>query len=85
MLTPRNFASKSGLSYNQVLSMCKSSELKTVRTNRGHFKIADKELDRFIRNDSYISKEDYEKLIRKNESLTTTLRQVQNYIGNLKF
>lgn len=85
MLTPRIFASKSGLSYNQVLSMCKSGELKVVKTNRGHFKILDKELDRFVKNDSCISKEDYESLIRKNENLTTILKQVQNYIGNLKF
>ncbi|AGK99035.1 hypothetical protein [Clostridium pasteurianum] len=83
MLTPRNFANKTGLSYNQVLTMCKEGELKTVKTNRGHFKISDIELDKFIKNDNCISKEKYEELIRENEKLKSTLEQLKKYIGSL--
>ncbi|MFT8313216.1 MAG: DNA-binding protein [Clostridium sp.] len=83
MLTPRNFANKTGLSYNQVLEMCKDGELKTVRTNRGHFKISDIELDKFIKNDNYISKEKYEELIRENEKLKFSLAQLKKYVENL--
>jgi excisionase family DNA binding protein len=83
MLTPRNFANKTGLSYNQVLTMCKDGELKTVRTNRGHFKISDIELDKFVKNDNFISREDYEKIVRENEKLRNTIEQLKKYVSSL--
>lgn len=80
MLTPRNFAKQTGLSYNQVLTMCKDGEIATVKSPRGHFKIADTELDKYIKNDSYISKEDYEKVIRENENLRATISQLKKIL-----
>lgn len=84
MLTPREFASKTGLSYNQVLHMCKSNELKNVTTTRGHFKITDAELNKFIKKEDYVSKEEYEILIRENEKLKNTIKQLKKYVGSLE-
>lgn len=80
MLTPRNFAKQTGLSYNQVLLMCKEGDIATVKSPRGHFKIADTELDKFIKNDNYISKEKYEALVRENENLRTTISQLKKIL-----
>lgn len=84
MLSPQAFAKQSGLSYQQVLIMCKKSELEDViRTRGGYYKIPEKNLNKFLKDESYVSKEEYEQLIRENEKLKVLLNQVKNYILDL--
>jgi excisionase family DNA binding protein len=83
MLSPQTFAQKTGLSYGQVLLMCKKKEINTVVSPGGHFKIPEKELERFIKNEDYVSKEDYEKVVRENERLKTLLKQVKGFISGM--
>lgn len=83
MLSPQTFARKTGLSYNQVLLMCKKKDINTVTSPGGHFKIPEKELDKFLKDSDFVSKEDYEKVVRENERLKTLLKQVQDYISGM--
>jgi hypothetical protein len=84
LFTPREFAKETGLSYNQVLNMCKANELKVVKTSKGHFKIADIELNKFIQADENISKEQYLEVVRENERLKNTITQLKNFIVNME-
>lgn len=83
MLSPKKFAEKAGLSYEQVLNMCKKGEIDAIKTTGGHFKIAEKELNKFKQDSTYVSKEEYMKVIRENERLKTLLLQTKNFINNL--
>ena len=83
MLTPNEFSKKVDLSYGQVLFMCKSNKIDAIRTNRGHYKIPEKELDKFIKNDDYVSKEKYEEVIRENERLKTSIKILKKYVGDI--
>lgn len=82
MLSPQQFAKETGLSYNQVLQMCKTKEINVLETEGGHFKIPPKELDRF-KNSDYVTKEEYLKVIRENERLRTMIEQFKNYVSSL--
>ncbi|NFD76023.1 helix-turn-helix domain-containing protein [Clostridium botulinum] len=85
MLTPQQFAQKCGISYNQVLNMCKRREINALKTDGGHFKIPEKELDRF-KNSDYVTKEEYLRVIRENEELKTIIKNCMNllsFINNL--
>lgn len=83
MLSPQNFAKESGLSYQQVLQMCKSKEISALKTEGGHFKIPPKELDKF-KNSNYVTKDEYLKVVRENERLRVILTQCKNYISSLE-
>lgn len=84
MFTPRKFAKETGLSYNQVLNMCKNEQLKAIKTNKGHFKIPEIELSKFTRNDEVITKEEYLEVVRENERLKNTIIQLKNFITNME-
>lgn len=83
MLTPQQFAKETGLSYSQVLQMCKTKEINALETEGGHFKIPPKELDRFKNND-YVTKEEYLRVVRENERLKTMLHQFKKYVVSLE-
>lgn len=82
MLSPQKFAKEAGLSYQQVLQMCKAKEINALETDGGHFKIPEKELDRF-RNCDYVTKEEYLKVVRENERLKTMIAQFKVYVSSL--
>lgn len=77
MLSPQKFAETTGLSYQQVLIMCKKGDVETVKTRGGHFKIYESEIDKFINNQDVITREDYERVLRENERLRTMLSQLK--------
>lgn len=83
MLSPNQFSNKVGLSYAQVLYMCKNNQIDAIRTNKGHYKIPEKEIDKFIKNDDYVSKEKYEQVIRENERLRTTITQLKKFMEDI--
>lgn len=80
MLSPQDYSEKTGLSYQQVLLMCKSGELKAIKTKGGHFKIRESEVDN---KQDYVSKEEYMKVVRENERLKTILEQMKAYVASL--
>lgn len=82
MLSPQQFAKETGLSYNQVLQMCKTKEINALETEGGHFKIPPKELDKF-KNSDYVTREEYLKVIRENEKLRTMIEQFKKYVSSL--
>jgi len=82
VFTPQQFAKKTGLSYDHVLQMCKTGKVKALKTEGGHFKIPEKELDKFITED-YATKDEYLRVVRDNERLKTIILQLQNYVSNL--
>lgn len=82
MLSPQQFAKETGLSYQQVLQMCKAKEINALETEGGHFKIPPKELDKF-KNSDYVTREEYLKVIRENEKLRTMIEQFKNYVSSL--
>lgn len=83
MFSPQQFAKECGLSYQQVLQMCKTKELNVLETEGGHFKIPEKEIERF-KNSDYVTKEEYLKVIRENEKLKVILAQCKNFINALE-
>jgi excisionase family DNA binding protein len=82
VFTPQQFAKKTGLSYDHVLQMCKTGKVKALKTEGGHFKIPEKELDKFTTED-YATKDEYLRVVRDNERLKTIILQLQNYVSNL--
>lgn len=83
MLSPQMFAKQSGLSYQQVLHMCKLKQIDAVETAGGHFRIPEKELEIFKPNDEYVTRAEYERVIRENEKLRTILEQAKIFFKNL--
>lgn len=84
MITPQNFSKATGISYNQILKMCKSGELETVRSEGGYYKIFDCELEKFLTKKDFISKESYEEILRENERLKTMIRQLKIAINGIE-
>lgn len=84
MITPQKFSKSTGISYNQVLKMCKSGELETVKSEGGYYKIFDYELDKFLIKKDFISRESYESVLRENERLKTTIRQLKIAINGIE-
>ena len=62
--------------------MCKTGKVKALKTEGGHFKIPEKELDKFTTED-YATKDEYLRVVRDNERLKTIILQLQNYVSNL--
>lgn len=86
MFTPKEFAVKTGLSYSRVLQMCKTGEIEAVNQNKAsgsHFYIPEKELDKYYSKDGFVTKEEYEKVLRENEKLKTLLNNVKSFVLNI--
>jgi predicted nucleotidyltransferase len=84
MLSPKQFAEKAGISYQQVLDMCKKNEFSDVaQTRGGYYKIPEKNLDKYKHNFDYVPKEQYEKILKENERLKAILHQTKRFIQNL--
>lgn len=62
--------------------MCKTGKVKALKTEGGHFKIPEKELDKLTTED-YATKDEYLRVVRDNERLKTIILQLQNYVSNL--
>lgn len=83
-ISPIQFSKKVDLSYDQVLRMCKLNEIETIRSQGGHFKIPIRELDRFTKkNESFISREQYEFVIRENERLKMQINQIKALVTEI--
>ena len=77
-ISPKEFSKKTNLSYDLVLRMCKLEEIQAVKTKGGHFKIPFMEVDRFIKpQQEYITKADYEAVVRENERLKLQIEQIR--------
>lgn len=79
-LTPAQFARETGENYNLILNLCKDGSLKSEVTEGGHYKIYKSELEKFNSNNDYITKEDYEAVIRENERLKSFINQLKTTI-----
>lgn len=77
-ISPKVFSEEVNLSYDHVLRMCKLGEIETVKTQGGHFKIPVREIKRFTEaSQEYITKADYELVVRENERLRLQLEQIK--------
>lgn len=82
-LTPKKFAEITGENYELILELCKKGSIKAEITVGGHYKIYKSELDKFNESDSdYISREEYESVIRENERLKTFIKQLEVFISS---
>lgn len=82
-ITPKIFAKKTGENYELILELCKNGTIKCEQTEGGHFKIYKSELDKYLDvNLDFISKEDYEKVVRENERLKCFIIQLKNLLEN---
>lgn len=80
-ITPNKFAIKTGENYNLILEMCKKGTLRCEKTDGGHFKIHETELDRYLNeHHDFISKKEYEDVIRENERLKNFIKQLKKLI-----
>lgn len=80
-LSPVKFAEKSKIPYEVVRKLCKEGKFKCEVTKGGHLKIYESELTKILPNHGdFISKEDYEKVIRENERLKIQLLKIKNFV-----
>ena len=77
-VSPRKFSEQTGENYELILELCKNGALKCEQTEGGHFKIYKAELDKYLNhNQDFVSKEDYEAVIRENERLKYFIAQLK--------
>lgn len=83
-ISPKDFSQISSLSYDQVLVMCKKGEIKALKSPGGHFKIFSQEIERLTssKDNDYITKEEYMKVVRENERLKITLENIKSLLAN---
>lgn len=82
-LTPKKFAEITGENYELILELCKKGSIKAEKTEGGHYKIYKTELEKFNKaNSDFISKEDYEAVIRENEKLKTFIEQLKTLLSS---
>lgn len=80
-LSPVEFAKKTGENYEFIRKLCREGKLKCEVTEGNHTKIYESELNKFSNKD-YVTKEEYEKVIRENERLKTFISQLKKFIQN---
>jgi excisionase family DNA binding protein len=82
-LTPKKFAELVGENYELILDLCKKGSIKSERTEGGHYKIYETELNKFTKcTTDYIAKDEYERIIRENERLRGFIEQLKLLITN---
>lgn len=83
LISPVEFAKKTGISYEVARSLCLEGKIKHEVTSGNHIKIYSSEVDRFNgKKEDYVSKEDYEAVIRENERLKAFISQLKIFINN---
>lgn len=83
-LTPKKFSEITGENYELILKLCKKDKILCEKTDGGHYKIYESEIERFSKlNKDFVSKEDYEKVIRENERLKQKLEHLKVIIDSL--
>jgi excisionase family DNA binding protein len=84
MFSPQEFAKRTGLSYTQVLYMCKKNEIEAIRTRGGHYKIPESQIAKFKAPQEFITREQYEETVRENERLKTIINEFIKSLKNLE-
>lgn len=82
MLSLVEFAKRTGENYKTILFLCKEGQIKCAETEGGHYKIYETEVEKFLgkNNEEFITKEQYEKVIRENERLKMVIEQMKNIV-----
>jgi hypothetical protein len=75
-VTPQAYAKLSGLSYDTVLYMCKSKQIKAVCSEGGFWKVA-------VSLSEFANQEEYEKLLVENARLRTLLGNIETSLGGV--
>lgn len=83
-LSPKGFSKLIGLSYDQVLRMCKLGELPAIRSKGGHYKIPRMELEKLNGDidNKFVTLERYEEVVRENERLKLKLEMIRDMLDN---
>ncbi len=82
-LSPVEFADKTGENYEFIRELCRKGVLKNEVTTGKHIKIYSTELEKFLnKNKDFVSKEEYESVIRENERLRLFINQLKKFIEN---
>lgn len=91
-LTPKEFGEETGMTYQNVLNLCRNKEIETITTVHGRrFLIPNSAMLKFKGgNSNFVSIEKYEEVVRENERLKIVLEQFKSilnessssYIGN---
>lgn len=82
-LNPKGFAEQTGMTYQNVLHLCKTKEIETITTVNGRrFLIPNAELLKFKGgNSDFVSIEKYEEVVRENEKLKIILEQLRSVLN----
>ena len=76
-ISPVEFSKLTGESYCLILQMCKEGKIKCEETSGGHFKIYRTEIEKFNKTADFISRDQYESVIRENERLKAFINQLK--------
>lgn len=78
-ITAREFAKEVGESYGLVLNLCKEGKIECEKTDGGHFKVYKSEIEKYKgkKQDDFITREDYEAVVRENEKLKCIIEQTK--------
>lgn len=84
-LNPKEFAIETGLTYQNVLHLCKTKEIESKTTVNGRrFLIPKSELLKFQGgNSNYVSIEKYEEILRENQRLKLILEQLKTLVKEI--
>lgn len=73
MISPKVFARETGMSYAKVRNLAQNDEIKCIISPKGYLSIYESELDRFKNPEKYVLREEYERVLKENAKLKSTL------------
>ncbi|MFB0958960.1 hypothetical protein SDC9_202273 [bioreactor metagenome] len=80
MLSVREYAKKSGLSYERVKDKCNNGELNHEITPGGHIQIYPAELERILSPNGYVPIDEYKKVCKELERAKRILEKIREEI-----
>jgi len=80
MISPKVFAKESGMSYAAVRNLAQKGEIKCLVSPKGYLTIYESELERIKNPEKYVLKEEYERVLKENEKLKSTLNIIAGIV-----
>ena len=78
MISIREYAKKSGLSYAMVKEKCVNGEIHCEKTPGGHIQIYPSEIKRIISPKNYIDIEEYQRVVNELEKAKRILKRIKD-------
>lgn len=81
MISPKVFARESGMSYAKVRNLAQKGEIKCLISPKGYLTIYESELERIKNPEKYVLREEYERVLKENAKLKSTLDIIASIVA----